>query len=337
MRYKKFVVPTIKTTLIIILLAAIIFIKVDFFSGYNTLATVKRENQLYCKVHDRKLKYGLAVYRYGLILPSSEECFAREENFPNARTKVLGGCIVSPLSPAFAKVLYCSTCRRNEERWCEVKNTNLVKEIEVSKTIVNKKKEDAQLKNEQTVKEEVDIPIITQTKFRYTSKMELSEESVEIMLKQHNLFCSQYGFTRKYCNPYSSGFDNKFEKKNNGQVVYDQANGLMWQQSGSAEDMAYEKAKVYITKLNSDQFAGYNDWRLPTLEETMSLMESTNNESTKKNVYLYIDPIFDKKQRSVWTSDLYSVSLPWVVYFVSGYCGKYHFLDYYVRAVRSAQ
>jgi hypothetical protein len=77
-------------------------------------------------------------------------------------------------------------------------------------------------------------------------------------------------------------------------------------------------------------FAGYRDWRLPTLEEAMSLMEPERKE-------LYINPVFDNRQRWIWTADLYSASVAWFVSFYLGHCisldiGIY---DYHVRAVRS--
>jgi hypothetical protein len=52
-------------------------------------------------------------------------------------------------------------------------------------------------------------------------------------------------------------------------VVVDTLTGLMWQQSGSKKVKSYKEAKEYIKKLNKKQFAGYNNWRLPTLEEAV--------------------------------------------------------------------
>ena len=104
---------------------------------------------------------------------------------------------------------------------------------------------------------------------------------------------------------------------------------LIWQQSGSEETMNYEMAKAYVDRFNRENFAGYNDWRLPTLEEAMSLMEPE-----KKNADLYIDPKFDRVQRWIWTADTESAAVVWVVDFYRGGCGPLYVADDYVRAVR---
>ena len=138
------------------------------------------------------------------------------------------------------------------------------------------------------------------------------------------------GFYDEHYNRSSSGFSNNYELQKYGKVVYDQASDLMWQQSGTSTYMPYAKAKEYVAELNNDQFAGYNDWRLPTLEEAMSLMEPT-----RKNGDLYIESVFDKTQKDIWTSDLYGASSAWVVHFGGGGCGNFGFRHgMYVRAVR---
>jgi serine/threonine-protein kinase len=106
----------------------------------------------------------------------------------------------------------------------------------------------------------------------------------------------------------------------------------MWQQSGSRDSINYADAKKYIRDLNQQRFAGHNDWRLPTLEEAMSLMEPT------KHGELYLDPIFDRTQRWIWTADKESAGRAWDVNFYVGLCGHYDFGGYDdVRAVRSGQ
>ena len=138
-------------------------------------------------------------------------------------------------------------------------------------------------------------------------------------------------------NPEGSGFKNDYEVLENGKMVLDNASGLMWQQSGSDKQIYYSEVQSSIEVLNRQQFAGYNDWRLPTLEEAMSLMEP------KKNIDgFYIDTVFEKKQRWIWTSDKPSdpssflLSSAWVVYFGLGGCSDLDVagVNIYVRAVR---
>jgi hypothetical protein len=144
----------------------------------------------------------------------------------------------------------------------------------------------------------------------------------------------QKGYYDEYKNPGGKGIAHQYEAKtlNANKVVIDHTTGWMWQQSGSADFMYYQDAKKYIDLLNRERFAGFNGWRLPTLEEAMSLMESE-----KKNGDLYINPVFDPKQGWIWTSDLYNASHGWGVFFDSGSCydGDIAVFNVYVRAVRS--
>jgi len=81
------------------------------------------------------------------------------------------------------------------------------------------------------------------------------------MLKKRGFFASNWNK--------SGNFSNKYEAKtiNGENVVIDNATGLMWHQSGSEKYMSYTKAKKWIDELNRRSYAGYRDWRLPTLEE----------------------------------------------------------------------
>ena len=122
---------------------------------------------------------------------------------------------------------------------------------------------------------------------------------------------------------------NDFEER--GDVVVDHATGLMWQKSGSGNYMTYNDALKYIKQLNRERFAGYNDWRLPTIPELMSLLEPGKSSNGS-----YINAIFDERQRWCWSSDKRSSAAAWYVYFNLGNV-YWNYLDYtrYVRAVRS--
>jgi hypothetical protein len=154
----------------------------------------------------------------------------------------------------------------------------------------------------------------------------LPPETVQHMLREKGLFDSRR-------NPAGHGISHKYELQKNGRIVYDHASGLMWHQAGSRNDMNYQDAKDYISALNKERFAGYRDWRLPTLEEAISLTEPG-----QKNGDLYLDPIFDSRQRRVWTADLRKDGMAWTVWFDSGFC-DYTYTDtnirHYIRAVRT--
>ncbi|ODS33179.1 MAG: hypothetical protein SCARUB_01657 [Candidatus Scalindua rubra] len=132
----------------------------------------------------------------------------------------------------------------------------------------------------------------------------------------------------------------RYEEKsiNGDSVVIDHATGMMWHQSGSDKDMEWNKAKQWVRDLNSRGYAGYYDWRLPTVEEAASLLESS-----KKNGDLYIDTVFDIKQSGIWTGDENDTASyldgAWNVRFSGGYggyvCWHYDNASNYVRPVRS--
>jgi len=125
---------------------------------------------------------------------------------------------------------------------------------------------------------------------------------------------------------------------NGDSVVTDHATGLMWHQSGSEKDMVWNEAKQWVKDLNNRGYAGYSDWRLPTVEEAVSLLESS-----KKAGALYIDGVFDVTQCGIWTDDendtaSYLDSV-WSVRFSGAYgggnvCWCYDNASNYVRPVR---
>ncbi|MDZ7360014.1 MAG: protein kinase [candidate division KSB1 bacterium] len=167
---------------------------------------------------------------------------------------------------------------------------------------------------------------------RQVARDNLSGEEVKVMVQKYDFYCAAYDWTKEWSNPRGQGIPNDFVLQQDGKIVVDRATGLMWQQSGSEEYMIYEKAKPYISQLNRKNFGGYSDWRLPTLEEAMSLMEQS-----ELNGDLHIDPKFDPKQRWIWTADKKSAGVAWVAFFNVGKCGYYNVASFnYVRAVRGS-
>jgi hypothetical protein len=127
-----------------------------------------------------------------------------------------------------------------------------------------------------------------------------------------------------------STINHSYEKKsvNGDKVVIDHATGLMWHQSGSSDYMSWNSAKDWIRDLNRRGYAGYQDWRLPTLEEAVSLLEAS-----RKND-IYIDPVFNNEQWGIWTGDRHDSGGTWSVYFSLGNV-RWRVKNRYARPVRS--
>ncbi len=151
----------------------------------------------------------------------------------------------------------------------------------------------------------------------------LSLDQVREMLRQHD-------FYERHWNETAPGFANRFESAGDG-LALDFGGLLMWQRRGSAQPLSFEQAQDYIRQMNRDNFGGYRDWRLPTLEEAMSLVERD-----MLNRDLNIARIFDPAQRVIWTADTESDTRKWSVSFYDGYCfpNDVRFKSFYVRAVR---
>ena len=138
----------------------------------------------------------------------------------------------------------------------------------------------------------------------YTVKLrdiptELSGSHVKNIINKHNFFIKD--FNEK------GGFPNDFVDNGDGTIT-DQVTGLMWEKGGFSSLLSYRNAKKYISRLNKERFLGYDDWRIPTLEELCSLLEQKANErgqhisslfKDNQSVYWSMDPSID----SLWLSD----------------------------------
>jgi serine/threonine-protein kinase len=66
------------------------------------------------------------------------------------------------------------------------------------------------------------------------------------------------------------------------------------------------KGMDWIHELNTRKYAGYVDWRMPTMEEASSLLRQR-----EIHMSLCIDLGFSCRQENIWTCDSYEVSLDW--------------------------
>ena len=89
-------------------------------------------------------------------------------------------------------------------------------------------------------------------------------------------------------------------------VVLDYTTGLMWYPGGSQYEVPYERIPLWLDWLNRKDYAGFHDWRLPTLEEAASLLQ--NGPKGSKN--RFIDEVFSTNESTIYTGDRFMENPP---------------------------
>jgi serine/threonine protein kinase len=133
----------------------------------------------------------------------------------------------------------------------------------------------------------------------------INVSNMQSMIKQHGFFETRLNKT--------GTFKSNYEKTMGNSVVIDHTTGLMWYNEKPPQKMDFQEATQWIDDLNNNKYRGYNDWRLPSLEEAASLLRKNKN-----NHELHMDAILSGHQKIIWTQDRFSVHSFWVVDFTSG-------------------
>ena len=152
----------------------------------------------------------------------------------------------------------------------------------------------------------------------------LSGDAIDAMLVAQ-------GYYDQRRNPAGRGVAHQYESKvvEAAPVVLDHATGLTWNRQISVST-TLAAADRYIQGLNKERLAGFGDWRLPTLEEAMSLMEPTPHDG------FHLDPVFPRGPSFIWTADRLADGRGLVIYFADGILSpESPEFNAWVRAVRS--
>lgn len=131
--------------------------------------------------------------------------------------------------------------------------------------------------------------------------------------------------------------DNRFTEisSSQGMIVFDRIDSLYWQRQGSANEMTYDDAKIFIKKLNQSRFAGFNDWRLPHIREILVLFKSVDRRKSNRRSNMLVPDKFSLRGNVIWTADKHAITEVWCVDFYSGYFQpQYTEKKAYVLAVR---
>jgi len=93
-------------------------------------------------------------------------------------------------------------------------------------------------------------------------------------------------------------------------TVFDKATTRSWQRVGSPYPLSWLDAQNYISSLNSSCFGGLQTWRLPTIDELLSLLE----ESTSQ-----MNTLFHAERKWLWSCDLHGKTERWFINLDMGY------------------
>jgi hypothetical protein len=132
------------------------------------------------------------------------------------------------------------------------------------------------------------LPEIRRRQVRH-EPMVLNETELPGIIEAANFFDSRY-------NP-AGEFANYLVDNGDGLTVTDLVTGVMWQRGG-CDITAIRQMHVHIQELNRQGFAGYSDWRLPTLEEALALLEPVRNARG-----LHLHPCFAAAQPFIFLAD----------------------------------
>jgi len=133
---------------------------------------------------------------------------------------------------------------------------------------------------------------------------EMSEEDVVALVAQFN-------FPDQDRNP-QGHFAKMLVDNGDGLTVTDKVTGLMWQRAG-IDIMSHRSMRREIVRQNKEKFAGYSDWRLPTVAEALSLLE---REKLANDQYLH--PCFSSEQPFVFVDATRKPGGQWFVDYKQG-------------------
>ena len=100
-------------------------------------------------------------------------------------------------------------------------------------------------------------------------------------------------------------------------MLHDPHTGLHWQRQGSGYTLDWQQAHTYIDYLNKQNFQGKSTWRLPTMEELLTILRPPTVERD-----ICLDPSFAPTIHWLWSADYCNKKQAWMADIVESYIGR---------------
>ena len=115
----------------------------------------------------------------------------------------------------------------------------------------------------------------------------IKDDEIEGIIKKWSFYDHDINRSGSFANSLSALGDD---------VIVDGTTGLMWQRGG-LDIASIRTIQRGIAEINERGLAGFHDWRLPSMEEAMSLMEPVKNGKD-----LFLHPCFSKQQPFIFVA-----------------------------------
>ncbi|PIE73838.1 MAG: hypothetical protein CSA20_01100 [Deltaproteobacteria bacterium] len=116
----------------------------------------------------------------------------------------------------------------------------------------------------------------------------INDDQIAPLLRKWNFFDREL-------NP-DGDFANCFAATEQREVIVDLRTQLMWQ-TGGIDIGSIRHVQREIETINRNGLAGFHDWRMPSMEEAMSIMSPVRN-----NKQIYLEPCFSKEQAFIFVN-----------------------------------
>ena len=98
----------------------------------------------------------------------------------------------------------------------------------------------------------------------------------------------------------------RFLKRDDG-TIYDSVTSVTWMANDSYLDLekqvSYSEAEEYVKQTNEKNLGGYNDWRIPTIQEASSIFDKEKLNKDSKGGDIFLDSVFPAGAANcTWTS-----------------------------------